>query len=196
MVLPSPEAPKSCSQSGMVPSVSGYARGLPWSPSLPNLGETIFETPAGAWRWRRSVLAPRTPTGEPQSPRALSGTQPGLPLWGTCWPPRFRSCPASRRARGPIPGPGPQAGPPDTPVSPREAPETPPPPPGGPPTAPPGPGLRAHHDCGRPGAGPPGPRPALCGPPAGAGGPTAAAAALGRPRQLRSTPRCLRRPPR
>lgn len=31
----------------------------------------------------------------------------------------------------------------------------------------------AHHDFGRPGAGPPGPLPALLGPPAGAGGPTA-----------------------
>lgn len=56
-----------------------------------------------------------------------------------------------------------------------------------------GPGRGAHHDCGRPGAGPPGPLPAFSGPPAGAGGPTAAAAALARPRRLLSAPRRLRR---
>lgn len=41
----------------------------------------------------------------------------------------------------------------------------------GPPTAPPGPGRGAHHDCGRPGAGPPGPLLVFSEPPAGAGGP-------------------------
>lgn len=78
----------------------------------------------------------------------------------------------------------------------REAPETPPPPSGTPPTTLLGLTVRAYHGCGRPGAGPPGPLPAFFGPPAGAGGPTAAAAALERPRRPRSAPRCRRRPPR
>lgn len=82
----------------------------------------------GAGDGRRSVLAPGTPTGKPQSPWALPGTQPGLSLRGTCGSLRLRSCPASRKAREPIPGPGP----PTPPGRPREAPETPPPPPGGP----------------------------------------------------------------
>lgn len=160
-------------------------RGQAWSPSPSNLGKTILETPTLVWGWRRSVLTLVTPTGGPQSPQLSSGLNRAFP-----------SRPASTKALGPIPGPGPPYRPSKPLGRRREAPETPPPPPGGPPTAPPGPGCRAHHDCGRPGAGPPGPLPAFSGPPAGAGGPTTDAAALARHRRPRSAPGCFRSPQR
>lgn len=51
-----------------------------------------------------------------------------------------------------------------------------------------GPTVRAHHDYGRPGAGPPGPLPAFFWPPAGAGGPNCGSSVLTRPRQPLSLP--------
>lgn len=105
----------------------------------------------------------KTPMGGPQGTQSPPQDSEGL----------LGSFIVCRKALGPTPGSGPPAGPPKhseagqktlgTPQSPL-LPESP--------TAPQASRV-THHDFNRPGAGPPGPLPALLGPPAGAGGPTA-----------------------
>lgn len=163
-------------------------------PSPPNLGETILETPNRAWRWRcsgsRNTHGRATKPGPPPSAPRINQAFISRELAS-----RPNSCPAYRKARGPTPVPGTPGGP-SNPLRcserllrPRLLLQ------GGPP--PPLPGLAAALTMTAAGRGRVPPAPFLRSPGRrpGQGGPTAAAAALARPRQPRSAPRSLRHPP-
>lgn len=111
---------------------SGLSRGLPRSPSPPNLGKITPQTPARAWRRQRGVLAPGIRTDGPQSPDSSPHrptARPGLPSNEPAGRPGSR--PTYRGACGHIPGSGPPRKALQPLGRPQRAPETPPPPPGG-----------------------------------------------------------------
>lgn len=119
----------------------------------PNLDKITLETPDRSWRRPRNVVVPRTPQACPKgrsSPQDSAGPSPpaqptGRPLGPTQASDVQVGFPTPQAARERV-------------LKPRLFLYG-----GGTSLTLPGPGRRTHHDCSRPGAGPPGPLPALSG---------------------------------